>query len=285
MDWLNGMNRVTEEIEEMLEGPADYGRLAGLVGCSVYEFFRIFSFLAGVSLGEYLRRRRLSQAAFDLQGGEEPVIQIALKYGYNSPGAFARAFKELHGVTPSQAREGKGTLRTYPPLSFTLKVQGGTAMKFRLETREAFSVMGLAGLDGLEGQDGDLLTPLWREFMEEYNPKLQGHYAAPLWQVGAYQFGCEGGKVRAIIGAECLGDVPEGMAVEKIPAATWAVFSFTSPTGTDFVPDAYTRIETEWFPNSGWKRDEEIPHLEVFPPGDVWGGDYTWEIWMPVVKA
>ena len=129
-------------------------------------------------------------------------------------------------------------------------------MKFRIETREAFAVMGLAGLDGPEPRTGDTLTPLWREFMEEYHPRLREHYAAPFWQVGAYRFGCEEGKVRAVIGAECRGKAPEGMAVEKIPAAAWAVFSFTSPTGLDFVPDAYTRIVTEWFPGSGWRRDE-----------------------------
>ena len=73
------------------------------------------------------------------------------------------------------------------------------------------------------------------------------------------------------------------MAVETIPAATWAVFSMVSPTGIDYVPAAYTRILTEWFPSSGYRRDESIPSLEVFPPGNASSADYAWEIWMPVL--
>ena len=288
MDWLSGMNRVIAYIEENLTQPISFETLAKIVGCSVYEFSRIFSFMAGMSVSEYIRRRRLSQAVFDIQSGSEKIIDIALKYCYESPTAFTRAFKELHGTAPLAARKSGVPLKTYPPLTFILTIKGVDAMNFRIEQKDSFQIIGLSGYDEMESKPGDTLTPLWREFMTRCNPILWNgggdakYYTAPFWQVGAYWYQSEGGKTKAIIGAEYKGKAFEGMTIETIPAATWAVFSITSPTGINHVPAAYTRIRTEWFPNSGYQRDESVPHLEVFPEGDPKSGSYTWEIWMPV---
>ena len=101
MDWLKGMNDVAGYIESHLNQRLSYRIMAGMVGCSVYEFSRIFSFMTGMPVSEYIRRRRLSQAALDLQQRQVKVIDAALRYGYDSPTAFARAFRELHGVSPS----------------------------------------------------------------------------------------------------------------------------------------------------------------------------------------
>lgn len=287
MDWLKGMNQAVQYVEENLTGELRYGAMARMAGCSVYEFSRIFSFMAGVPVSEYVRRRRLSQAAFDLQNGREKIIDIAIKYGYDSPTAFSRAFKELHGVTPTQAREYGALLRTYPPISFLMTIRGVSAMKFRIEKREAFQIVGLSGREDPESLPAkdDSLTPLWREFMDRYNPRLyrgggeESLYTAPLWQVAAYSFQPEG---KNVIGAEYRGTRPEGMDLEDVPAATWAVFSIQSPTGYPHVPEAYTRILTEWFPASGYVRNEDVPNLESYPPGDASSDRYTWEIWMPV---
>lgn len=287
MDWLNGLNKAMSYIEENLTDQIRYDSLAGMAGCSVYEFSRVFSFLTGTSVSEYIRRRRLSQAVFDIQGGRERVVDIALKYGYESQATFTRAFKELHGVAPLAARKTGVLFKTYPPMAFSLSVKGMNAMKFRIEKRECFQIVGLSGYDG-ECEDGDHLTPLWRRFMEEYDFVLwngggaDNYYTAPFWQVGAYWFQSENGKTKSIIGAEFKGRKPEGMEVETIPAATWAVFSINSSTGIEHVPAAYTSIMTEWFPSSQYKRDERVPNLEVFPQGDTAAESYTWELWMPV---
>ena len=135
MDWLKGMNSVVGYIEDNLTQPIQYQSLSRIVGCSVYEFSRIFSFLAGMSISEYIRRRRLSQAAFDIQGGGEKIIDIALKYCYESPTTFARAFRELHGTSPSSARKASVSLKTYPPISFILTIKGANEMKHRIEKR------------------------------------------------------------------------------------------------------------------------------------------------------
>lgn len=289
MDPLQEMNQVTSYIEENLTGRIRHEIPARMMGCSVYEFSRIFSFLTGMSLSEYIRRRRLSQAVFDLQNSNEKIVDIALKYGYESPTTFTRAFRELHGVTPSSVRKTSVPLKTYPPITFLLTVKGVTGMEFRIEKKECFQIMGLSGYDTAECGPGDTLTPLWREFMDRYDARLWNggdtgsYYTAPFWQVGAYHFQSENGKTKAIIGAQYRGTKLENMAVETIPAATWAVFSMNSPTGIDYVPAAYTRILTEWLPSSGYSRDVSIPSLEVFPPGNAGSADYAWEIWMPVL--
>ena len=143
MDWLKGMNRVVEHIEEHLALPLPYESLSRIVGCSVYEFSRIFSFMAGMSVSEYIRRRRLSQAVFDIQSSDEKIIDIALKYGYESPTTFARAFKELHGTTPSSARESGVLLKTFPPISFILSIRGVDGMNFRIEKKDSFMIVGM----------------------------------------------------------------------------------------------------------------------------------------------
>ena len=288
MDWLKGMNEVVDYIEENLTQPIRYEVLSRIVGCSVYEFSRIFSFMAGMSISEYIRLRRLSQAVFDIQSGNEKIIDIALKYCYDSPTAFTRAFKELHGTTPMQARTANVSLKTYPPITFILTIKGGNAMNFRIEKKESFQIIGLSGYETTECKEGECLTPLWREFMDKYNSRLWNGggknkcYCSPFWQAAAYSFQSSNGKTKTIIGAEYKGQDIENMTVETIPAATWVVFSITSLTGIDYVPKAYTQIMTEWFPASNYKRDESIPNLEVFPEGDASAMDYKWEIWIPV---
>ena len=119
----------------------------------MYEFFRIFSFMTGMSLAEYIRRRRLSQAVFALQNGDERIIDIALRCGYESPTSFTKAFKDLHGVTPSVARKNGVTLKTFPPLSFKFTIQGVTEMEFKIMKREAFTLYGIAVAMDVEKMD------------------------------------------------------------------------------------------------------------------------------------
>ncbi len=289
MDWLKGMNGVVEYIEKNLTQPIQCEALSRIVGCSVYEFSRIFSFLAGMSISEYIRRRRLSQAVFDIQSGNEKIIDIALKYCYESPTAFTRAFKEMHGVTPSVAQKGGIPLKIYSPITFILTIEGGNTMNFRIEQMDSFQIIGLLGFETTECSTGDTLTPLWREFMDKYNSRLwnnggsNNYYTAPFWQVAAYSYKSNDGKTKTIIGAEYKGQSIDDMMIETIPSATWAVFSINSATGINHVPAAYTKIMTEWFPASSYRRNELVPNLEVFPSGDTNSADYTWEIWIPVI--
>ena len=299
MDWLKGMNSVIEYIEDNLTQPIHYESLSRIVGCSVYEFSRIFSFMAGISISEYIRRRRLSQAVFDIQNGSEKIIDVSLKYCYESPTTFARAFKELHRTTPLSARKTGISLKTYPPISFVLTIKGVNEMNFRIEKRDSFQIMGLAGyftpgekwkdslwgqfLDGGDGPDG---SGTFNQALYNNNGKngKPNYYTAPFYQVGATDFHSSDGKTPLIIGAEYKGTKPDikGISMKTIPAATWAVFTFKGETGAK-VGEAITRIVTEWFPQSQYVRDESVPMLDVYPPGRI-DENYAWEVWMPVLN-
>jgi AraC family transcriptional regulator len=287
MDWLKGMNRVIEHIEENLAQPIPYESLSRIAGCSVYEFSRIFSFMTGMSVSEYIRRRRLSKAVFDIQNSNDKIIDIALKYCYESPTTFTRAFKEMHGTTPMSARKTGVPLKTYPSITFVLTIKGVIEMNFRIEKKDSFQIMGLSGYETGEIEGG--MTPLWNSFMRDYNSKLwnngDSYYTAPFWQVGAYAFTSENGRTKTIIGAEYKGKKPDGVniAVETIPTATWAVFTFNGMTGNEKYNEAYTRIVTEWLPSSQYKRDESVPNLDVYPGGEI-DENYTWEIWIPLLN-
>ncbi|MCL2421388.1 MAG: AraC family transcriptional regulator [Defluviitaleaceae bacterium] len=280
MDWLKGMNDVIKHIEGNLTQPIQHETLARMVGCSIYEFSRIFSFMAGMSVSEYIRRRRLSQAVFDIQKGSEKIIDIALKYGYESPAAFTRAFKELHNTTPLSARKMNVPLKTYPAISFVLTIKGVDEMNFRIEKMEQFQVMGLSGY--IDGELVEGMPAVWHEFYAHVDPKISQYYAAPFWQAGVYDFEPVGGKSKVLIGAEYKGERPEGAVLDvvDVPAATWVVFSIKGCIGETY-DAAYARILAEWFPGSGYKRDERVPHLEVMLGGGE-DGIFDWEVWMPV---
>ena len=291
MDWLKGMNAVLGHIEKNLTQPIQYESLSRIVGCSVYEFSRIFSFMAGMSISEYIRRRRLSQAVFDIQNGRDKIIDIALKYCYESPTTFTRAFKELHGVAPQTVRKTNVSLKIYPPISFVLTIKGVNEMDFRIEKRDGFTIMGLSGY---LTEDTPWEESLWGEFLDggngadgsgTFNEALRDkYYTAPFWQIGAYDFQSVDGKTPAIIGAEYKGGKPdiENLSFKAIPAAKWAVFSFKGETGPVAYPAAWTRILTEWLPQSNYIRDESVPNLDVYPGGEI-NDDYVWEIWFPIL--
>ena len=141
MDWTERFNEVIDYIEEHLTEDIDYGALARIALCSTYHFQRMFAYIAGVPLSEYIRRRRMSLAAVDLQSGER-VIDIGLKYGYSSPTAFNRAFQSVHGVAPSALRSEGAGVKSFPPLRFKLTVRGVEELNYRIETRGDFRIVG-----------------------------------------------------------------------------------------------------------------------------------------------
>ena len=301
MDWLKSMNDMVTHIEANLHESIAYEQLARGVGCSVYEFFRVFSFMTGVSLGEYIRRRRLSRAAFALQNSDEKVIDIALAVGYESPSSFATAFKELHGVTPTEARKAGVPLKSYPPISFQLTIKGVEVMDFRIEKREAFSFgSSFQRMDVSEDLSPPSLASWfagrrcncekcqsnWRDWgysgtEDDMRTVPFGTSATGYW-LAAFDFHMKDGKFCFMMGNESSNEAC--CCRQEFPAATWIVFSFSSKMNEGTTNQAYARILTEWFPDSGYKRDETIPHMERFPIGED-ATNRPWEIWIPVVQS
>jgi len=143
MDLLARMNSALQYIEENLTNEIDFKEVARLALCSEYHFKRMFSFLAGVTLSEYIRRRRLTLAAFELTDTQARIIDIAVKYGYSSADAFTRAFQSLHGITPSEARNSGQSLKAFPRMTFQLTIRGGNEMNYRIIEKEPFRIVGI----------------------------------------------------------------------------------------------------------------------------------------------
>ncbi len=143
MDWQLCMNKAIDYIESSLSEEIDYSKAAQFMNCSVWEFQRIFSFMAQVPLSEYIRRRRLTLAAHDIQVNQDKVVEVALRYGYDSPASFSRAFSQLHGTTPKSARDEGITLKVFPRLAFQFILKGVEPMDYKIVQKEAFKVIGI----------------------------------------------------------------------------------------------------------------------------------------------
>lgn len=271
MDLFERLNAVVEYIESHLDGDIGYKVFGKMLGCSAREFSSIFSFVAGISVSEYIRRRKLSNAAFDIMNGNKKIIDIALKYGYESQSAFTRAFKEIHGQSPLSARQDGVPLKTYPRISFALIIKGVNEMNFRIEKKDSFIIVGKVCTGGYD---------YWCDFDKNNLPEYQaqGYIRAPFWYTGAY-FPNREPEETCIIGAELKDEkIPDGMKAEAVPSTLWAVFPFEFRPGEDASGETYARVVTEWLPSSNYVRNENAPYLEVFGHNAN-----TFEVWVPVL--
>ena len=144
MEWLKRLGAAIDYIEENLDKEISYDEAAHIACCSTYYFQRIFSYVSGVSLSEYIRRRKMTQAAFELQRTDNKVIDVAHKYGYSSPTSFNRAFQSVHGIAPIAAKSMGCTLCAYPSIQFSIIVLGGSAMAYHIEEKKN-KIIDLAG--------------------------------------------------------------------------------------------------------------------------------------------
>ena len=296
MDFLGRMNQVADYIEAHLTEDMVYSDLAGIVCCSVYQFGRIFSYVVGVSLSEYVRRRRLSQAALELQSGDKKVIDVALRYGYNSPDAFTRAFSAMHGVTPKEACTLGVRLRLYPRITFHISIKGDADMEYRIEQKSAVHCVGIVKNFGKVKVNRDAehwtderpdIWQYWDHFLGfGMNIVIRDRYKLyrpPFWQVGVTQM-LENGDTVVKIGAEArAGEEYPELTRFDIPANTWAVFVAKGTLNQKVHPIAQTmtRVLAEWLPVSGYELIKGID-LETYGPGNTQSDDYFCELWLPV---
>lgn len=142
MDWIIGIQRAIDYIEDNLTETINYDEVAKKCYSSSYHFQRVFSILCGFTLGEYIRNRRLTLAGRELATTNVKVIDVALKYGYESPDSFAKAFQKFHGILPSQARSNGSNLKSFSRLVLNFSLEGGTTMNYRIETKPALTLLG-----------------------------------------------------------------------------------------------------------------------------------------------
>ncbi|RXZ83788.1 AraC family transcriptional regulator [Paenibacillaceae bacterium] len=272
MDWLQRMNLAIDYIEDNLEHEIDYEQIARIALCSVYQFQRMFSFVIEIPLSEYIRRRRLTLAAFDLKNKKNTVTDIALKYGYATPESFSRAFQHLHGMTPTSARNGGTQLKAYPRISFQITLKGVVEMNYRIEKRDAFQVYGLEDVyhyDTIANQQGVSIPEVWQNICQDGKlDRLCESATDAWWSEGNFSkelktvFAYDSYKFTSnttfpyLIGCyKSVNSKVEGYTVVDVPPSSWAVFSTLNDgngSGNYDLRTLKNRIFSEWLHTSSY---------------------------------
>lgn len=284
MNMLESMNAVIEYIEEHLLEELYMPTIAKVACCSEIDIQKTFFALTNISIPEYIRRRRLTLAAHDLQDGKLSVLEVALKYGYTSPDSFTRAFKQMHETTPSAVKKGGCILKSYGKITFVLTIKGVNAMNYKIVEKEAIHIIGFKKWVSTEnGQQFKEIPMMWDAVTEEIQKKITAlsnndgviGLCADMYDGGFdYWIGCMSDK-------KC----PQEFEEMIIPPCTWAVFEVIGPMRPlpNAMQDIWKRIYSEWLPNSGYEH-MMIPEIEYYSSGDNMAEDYRSEIWIPVKK-
>jgi AraC family transcriptional regulator len=282
MEWIERLNSAVNYMEEHMSDVIDYDQVAKIACCSTYHFQRMFSYMAEVPLSEYIRRRRMSLAAVDLQWSEKKVVDIALKYGYESPTAFNRAFQSVHGFAPSQARVEGIPLKAFPTISFKIIIRGEAEMNYRIEKREAFRIIGVSEPLKQEIEANFEIVPqLWQRVtvsgtLERLSSMMDGE---PYGVLGVSVCN-EQDNWKYFVAVANKNAVDDQLETYIIPAATWAIF-YGEGSMPYSIQELEKRIVTEWLPTSGYEY-ANAPDMEVYLSADPQNAKF--EVWIPVIK-
>lgn len=284
MEWLDCLNEAVAYMEAHLEDGVDLERVAQIARCSPFHFQRMFSYIADLPLSEYLRRRKMTRAAFDLQNGSEKIIEIALKYGYESPTAFNRAFQSVHGIAPSAARAEGVKLKAYPPISFKITIKGEAEMNYRIEKKDAFKIVGVRQHFAMNIEDSFANVPLFWQTTAQSGaiPRLCALMNREPYGVLGVSTCMNGKDFDYYIAVSTQSETPEGFADYVVPECTWAIFECIGPMPAA-IQTLQKRIVAEWLPSSGYEY-ANAPDIEVYLEGNQQAEDYKCEVWLPVVK-
>lgn len=284
MDWLDRMNSAIDYIEANLAGDINMGIVAQKACCSQYHFTRVFSFITDVTLNEYIRRRRLTLAGFELKNSDVKIIDLAYKYGYDSPSSFARAFQSVHGVTPTDARIPGVELKSYSRLSFIITIKGDVGLNYRIVEEGSFTAFGKS-LTTKREEAYENIPAFWEKCEKDRitNKIVEAGHGNEKTLLKTVLTDMEDGMMSYMI---CL-DMPEDGVSEEfetviVPARTWAVFPLVLEKPEDTIISIWKRIFPEWFPNSGYELDSGPWQERCYWRED---GKMVAEAWVPVVKV
>lgn len=292
MGWLENMNNVIEYIENNLDQEIDMSKVAEISCYSVTTFQRMFSIICDMSLSEYIRHRRLTLAAFELQNSNIKIVDLAAKYNYESPEAFTRAFNALHGVSPSAARQSGTSLKAYPRISFHLTLKGGAPMNYRIEQKDGFVIYGIERIISTENERNWKEVPdFWKEIVSNgMYDKLVQSTNLPIPDEGL-------NRINAIDCYRTINSdtIPymifafkteksnmEGYTVVDVPAATWAIFKselHTVEETSNALTGLIKQIYTDWLPTANYTKVENYEFELTYKCKDK----YYSEIWIRVM--
>lgn len=285
MNWIADMNNALDYVEQNLDKDIASEEVAKASHMSKFHFLRIFKILTGYTIGDYIRERRLSLATKDVVSSELKIIDIAYKYGYETPEAFTKAFKRLHGISPSEARKNKKNLKAIPPISFQITVRGEEKMNYKIEVKESFKVVGITRrFNSKNGDNFRGIPKFWDEVCKSGQHDILKRNQGKLGVMGVCSnFNMETQDFDYSIVVE--GDKLEGIdnySVIEVPKLSFAVFESIGPT-PDALQEVTRRIFSEWFPATKYEHADG-PEFEVYLPGDPQAEDYRSEVWVPVME-
>lgn len=284
MEWLDRFNEAIDYIETHLDQNLDYDELAKITCCTVFHFSRMFSYIVGIPVTQYVRNRKMTAAGFELQSTDIKIIDLALKYGYESPTAFNRAFKSVHGIPPSKARKKGCKLTAFPPMQLTLQIKGDEKMNYQIVTKEAFKIIGVKKHYEMDLENNFKEVPkFWQKTsITGKIPKIMKfNNMEPIGLLGVST--CMNGKdFDYYIAAASDMDTPKKYEAYTVPACTWGVFQCVGPM-PHAIQDLQKRIVTEWLPTSGYEY-ADAPDIEVYSEGDQKSEDYKCQVWIPIKK-
>lgn len=274
LSWVEGFQQSIDYMEQNLDGDLDIEDIAGRAALSPFYYQRIFGALCGMTVGEYLRARRMTLAAQELSGSDAKVIDVALKYGYDSPDSFAKAFQRFHGIPPSRAREPGAPLRSFAPLHIKITMEGGTMLDYQIVSKAAFTVVGVKRRFHMDSSYQEI-PKFWDEWLAQGEKRpIMGTFGVCIdtegknfdyWIADLY-FPWE--------------EIPAGCETRVIPASQWAQFPCTLAT----LQDTNTRIWSEWLPSlQGYSLAGDYD-IEVYLPPMEGSEEMSIAIWVPLRK-
>lgn len=276
--WNEGITNAVSYMEDHLTDDLDIDEISARANVSSFYFQKIFSVLCGFTVGEYIRNRRLTLAGQELAALDIRVIDAAVKYGYDSPDSFTRAFTKFHGITPSAAREHGANLNSFAPLKIKLTLEGGTVMEYRIVSKAQFTVMGRSRKFNTE-TSYDEIPKFWKEHYESGQGKtVCGMYGICI--------DSDGKDFNYLIADNYLpwNEVPEGYMTKVIPEGTWAVFPCRGAL-PKALQDVNTKIWSEWLPSCKAYKLAGNYNIEMYAPPAENPDDTYCEIWIPVEKV
>jgi len=284
MESIVGIKNALDYIEANITEKLDYEQIARQAMLSSYHFQRVFGILCGYTLGEYIRSRRLTLAGEELSSQKIRVIDAALKYGYDSPDSFAKAFHKFHGITPSAAREPGAILHALPPLSIRISLEGGKIMKYRIEEKPQMILTGYKRrFEGVPGERAGQEEALFLRTKDEQNRlfALSGDMETQYTLIDRVDDGGYDFAIGALVDAGA-----DGFETFVIPAQTYAVFE-TERTRypTELHLPLRKQIVSQWLPFSGYALAEgpEINVIHWYRDAENKEQRYI-EIWLPIVR-
>ena len=286
MSWIESIQKAINYIEAHLQETITMDQIAQEVNVSVFHFQRTFSILTDMSIADYIRRRRLTLAAQELINTDIKIIDLAYKYGYDSPEAFTKAFRKQHHVTPSDARKQQGPLQSYNRLVIQVSLKGAEPMKYNIVEKDKFQVVGVKRTYNCQKGENLQGIPL---FWDEVNRQGMDEqlFALNNGQIKGVLGVCvpdenykENSLIDYWIGTDHVGEVPENLQSIEVPASKWVVFEVHGPMPLA-MQNAWKQIFSEWFPSNPYE-PAGTAELEVYTDEDPTSEDLYSEIWIPI---